>query len=723
MGDTSPKTQKKRSRAKRNECQSDQFLRQRTTKCSLNVIVKTDHPEFFSFLEKTVLLVNQLETLGSWIIKHHLFSILQTEGSISFPINQTYVWKAFRMMYSDIAERKEFEYSLDSSVAFVKQTVNPSIPNVGISSTLLNQILMFSARTWLTNLKVHLQTHLGTALKHWTKNQIRAVMSPSDFSQQAKHFKTYFDRLESFSFYSRYLDFKTKVEEVEKLLEQNKMFNEDENSKEAKIPVPQEKCLQWLWEMRRDSELLEINTGRKMKSISVLPQCQMKMGNIHFDTTIVCLLFRKFFPANKTPVAQLAKCGNESTTWGALFDLEKIQHLRPGWKFQWSLNTNGVTASMLFGKQFPKSKGFEEPPKKKRKTQKTPDSKNKPILTELPTRFHYEQVILETYRHWDPGVQFISVDPGVHNVLTCWSVGQNKCPFRLGQKQYCHESGLTLHRKQSNRLRADYAATIQPHLTEVPHVRSVMLDRIEAHLQVLRIYWDQIWQIESQRKIRRVKFSQWIRQQKFTDKVLARFEKVCETQHAKKTIVLFGQGGTRGFGFVRGGGVKGPVVKLRRLLSKRVPVIGVNEFRTSKCCLKCGKVLKHPQKGQMTAVSYCSETDHHCMLDRDVDAAQKIGYRFLCQLETGLSDAKTLGSWSYDVKGDTLDESKSPSPLHQFMTNHFPRDYGSHRVGSRRKRFSAKKQKRYSKSASDISLKKNLMDGVADCIENNKHDA
>ena len=120
---------------------------------------------------------------------------------------------------------------------------------------------------------------------------------------------------------------------------------------------------------------------------------------------------------------------------------------------------------------------------------------------------------------------------------------------------------------------------------------------------------------------------------------------------------------------MKGGGVKGPVVKLRRLLSKRFPLIYVSEFRTSKCCFHCGKVLRHPNlrppkkppedeattseeakeeaKGSknrvMHGVSYCTETDHHSMLNRDVDAARKIGYRFLCQLSGGV---EKLGHWN-----------------------------------------------------------------------------
>ena len=96
------------------------------------------------------------------------------------------------------------------------------------------------------------------------------------------------------------------------------------------------------------------------------------------------------------------------------------------------------------------------------------------------------------------------------------------------------------------------------------------------------------------------------------------------------------------FNKLRSGGFKGPVLQLRRLLCRRLPLISVNEFRTSKLCFQCGKTLQHPCGGKMHSVSYCTETDHHCMINRDTDAARKIGCRFFTQLLR-----KDLGPWAF----------------------------------------------------------------------------
>lgn len=84
-------------------------------------------------------------------------------------------------------------------------------------------------------------------------------------------------------------------------------------------------------------------------------------------------------------------------------------------------------------------------------------------------------------------------------------------------------------------------------------------------------------------------------------------------------------------------------------------MIRVSEYRTLKCCWECGRELKHPLRGKMRGVSFCSETEHHHMLDRDKDAARKIGYRFLASYFD-----HDLGIWKYTKK--TKEEKQVPIP-------------------------------------------------------------
>jgi transposase len=361
----------------------------------------------------------------------------------------------------------------------------------------------------------------------------------------------------------------------------------------------------------------------------------------------------------------LQSVAKQRDTWNAFFNMDKLSKMRNSQKFAWSLTTDGVSVGVLFDKVVDNPNESEEPPTKRpKKSTKSRESKEqevkKPMLTDLKKGNYSEDGILDRYEDWSKhDIRWIAVDPGVRSLLTTWCVGENTSPYTLGQPQYRHESGLTKYAKIAKKMYTHRKMEdVQKALTENPYAKCVSPELRLLHLQVIQKYWDRIWEYQSWKQIRRVKFSRFIKQQSFMDKTLHAIEKVCDVP-GKQSIVLFGKGGRSGFGHVRGGGVKGPVVKIRRLLAKRVPVIHVDEYRTSKCCWECGKVLLHPLCGSVNAVSYCSETDHHRMLNRDVDAARKIGYRFLLRLQHGGDDSEAvLGAWSRQVKAGTLNRKK-----------------------------------------------------------------
>src|SRR3989338_2742904 len=102
---------------------------------------------------------------------------------------------------------------------------------------------------------------------------------------------------------------------------------------------------------------------------------------------------------------------------------------------------------------------------------------------------------------------------------------------------------------------------------------------------------------------------------------------------------------------------RGPVKEIQQRLSKRVLVVAVSEFRTSKCCRGCGSVLRHPNGDDRT--SYCeTKKGRDATLDickgqrnRDVDAAWKIGARFLA-VKTG----KELDAFNKEVPADRISD-------------------------------------------------------------------
>ena len=132
--------------------------------------------------------------------------------------------------------------------------------------------------------------------------------------------------------------------------------------------------------------------------------------------------------------------------------------------------------------------------------------------------------------------------------------------------------------------------------------------------------------------------------------------------------VLFGDGANSGlFGRVRGAGVKGPVLEIKKRLSEQMPVIECSEFRTSKLCLDCGREAKFFNYG----VTYCSQRDHHRMANRDVAAARKIGARYLAKKK-----GWDLGPWSRSVSAEEVKQGTHASTvLRDVLTSYARGEY------------------------------------------------
>jgi hypothetical protein len=490
-------------------------------------------------------------------------------------------------------------------------------------------------------------------------------MTKQEFENQRKYMKAYMEKLETYPFFPAYQFYKSAIanilrepEEKAESADEEDFENEEEETPSTNFQYNE--GLYLMWKMRKESEQLELETGRAMKAISVIPENKMKCGAIRLDTSVMVELYRLFNPVktNKTKnKEELLKVENQRKVWNEFFNMDKLEKLRPHQAFNWSISTDGISVNVLFAKRVPKSKKSNQ----KNKRPKTSATKKKPKkieieeeklekqhLTYLPIGNYSETAIINEYQDWSNDIHWVSVDPGVRSLLATWDLSNNTCPYNLGQAEYRHNSGLTRNVKWTKNQYKNMQG-VQLSLTNNPYRKSVIPARMIQYLEAVRLHWNKIWQFQSRKKVRRMKFTQWIHQQKFNEKVIQKIEKTCQVP-GKQTVFLFGKGGSSGFGKLKGGGVKGPVVRLRRLLARRFAVIHVDEFRTSKCCWECGKVLCHPNRGRMHGVSYCTETDHHRMLNRDTDAARKIGYRFLQQLRGN----KNLGPWDRSVKAKDL---------------------------------------------------------------------
>ena len=140
-------------------------------------------------------------------------------------------------------------------------------------------------------------------------------------------------------------------------------------------------------------------------------------------------------------------------------------------------------------------------------------------------------------------------------------------------------------------------------------------------------------------------------------KTVHRFQKFA----GPSQTVLFGNSsdGRGGFNHVRGAGLKGPVLELKKRLAKKMAVVEADKFRTTKLCLDCGRPLEIRNRG----VVHC--TAESCDArgkprNHDVTAAYKIGAKYLAN-----KVAPRLGPWSRTVKPAELTE----GPLFKGLRN------------------------------------------------------
>ena len=232
----------------------------------------------------------------------------------------------------------------------------------------------------------------------------------------------------------------------------------------------------------------------------------------------------------------------------------------------------------------------------------------------------------------------MAIDPGVKSIITAVRLDDPTLkPLKVTQDQYRESSKLNYTMKKLGSRTKDFKrwmGDVMEILTNVPSRKSVL--RYSEYLTTLGLVWHRCWAYHIRPKLRRIKFYAWRRREGWIAKVVNRVK-----AYAEGSPLLFGDGANSGlFGRLRGGGVKGPVLEIKKRLSTQMAVIECSEFRTSKCCLQCGREAKDYNYG----VTYCTDPGHHHMASRDVAAAKKIGARYLAK-----KNDMDLGPWCRSV--------------------------------------------------------------------------
>jgi hypothetical protein len=662
----------------------DTRKQKQTIKTTLHSILHQDlRSEFKPILEAYLLQINQLRVATSLVIKHHWLSLLSrpSEDILPFELDQyyfTYVFNSLRgstkLKGKEAIDPTDIKESVDAITTRLHWKFEPD-PCL-TSESLFSSQASILGNEYVRVYRTHIKTHLEGALRLWKRNQFIARLSQEEVDKTMKsslsRLNKYQDdskELQAFlgeATFQRFTDYKNQVQEWMLTLTATES-NEDLDllepntvkklKKASELPTLFfEQGLKLMWEMRRDTELLEVQAPqRPFKSISLFPEYDCKVNYVQLDTTILHWFYNMLHPFEKSEAWEHEK------VWSYFFSLDRIRKLKAAAikhgraAFEFTMMVDGIGASVIFTILKPShNKRSKQPPRRKR------------VLTSLRPGLYGENWVLERYQNFDESqVGFISADPGVVN-MNQWCNLQSETdprpefPKSFSQREYRHHTQNQFVRNTETSLRL-IQAPLRDHLKATPFCRTAHPDKFLEYVRTVGLYWDHTWMYAADLKFRWARFERFKRSQRFMDRWLQDSEKIIGDR-----VVLMGNGACKkqGFGRVRGGGVKGPVKKFQLLLSRRHPVVMCSEFRTTKCCVTCGRELFHP-KGvrlkrdkktgemkrvsvQLSGVSYCRETDHHAFVSRDKDAARKIGLRFLCRLVRG-ADCD-LGVWSRQVK-------------------------------------------------------------------------
>lgn len=284
-----------------------------------------------------------------------------------------------------------------------------------------------------------------------------------------------------------------------------------------------------------------------------------------------------------------------------------------------------------------------------------------PLKLPKPGRIIREIDILNEHKGFDPGSirNFVGIDPGNTRLVTCHS-------FAPDQKQ-SSEYFMTRDRYRRH-LQPKRARPVNKDQDEITKVMkevsgcrtSVLPKNVEAYEKAVASIWTKTWTFQSRKVVIRYRLLRAMRKQATFDRTI---NEICKLG-GKHCLYMFGNGGEKGeFSRIKGG-IKMPTVSFRKALSKRVPLVSSSEFRTSKLCKECGRVLMitppanwvpkpDPPDGTLPEPPDRPPSYHrpvcsiHGGCNRDTAACEKIGLRLLYSLHLGENNPSELQGWHF----------------------------------------------------------------------------
>ena len=606
----------KRKHLKGDEVSAGSYETEKNTKCSLSSLCHPedrdirpssppDHPnqlrvDIRPYLRGAIVYCNKLRVLISMVAKHHIFAILTEQAEeaaqrgipntlpLPFEPNQNYYSRVKTMIVKGALSNPKPSY--DASLQISKNAVLGTIPcpayDGQLTKSTLNAMIGYMVKQLAENLATHVETHAQDCVKNWVNNQLRAQLTDDQYNSKyhRRHIGTWKKKLlsENLSEISAaHEDYKQQLPpELKRKLSSNSLSDisaaheeYDRELKQLSTAKPSTAGLVALFcRLRLDIDSLEASTNRAMKLMAVVPEAKIGLTFVKIDRCAAKHMVKDIYKAINRAGAEYDSNMSEEEHWGTLFDLDKVKRLRDNTRFGFSILTDGIAACVLFKVSRPKS---EKPVKKSVLAWTRANAPPRDITG--PGLYSEKDNLSSDHTH------LVAFDPGVRSILTGVRLDKsNGKPFIVTQGEYRETSMLTWTMKKLGSHTTDFRewmGGVMETLTNAPSKKSVL--RYSEYLRALGSVWDRSWAYHARRKLQRIKFYAWRRREAWMTKLVSRIK-----EYAEGGPVLFGNGADSGlFGRVRGAGMKGPVLEIKKRLSEQMPVIVCSEFRTSKLCL------------------------------------------------------------------------------------------------------------------------------------------
>ena len=299
---------------------------------------------------------------------------------------------------------------------------------------------------------------------------------------------------------------------------------------------------------------------------------------------------------------------NQERFWNTLFNLDKRVFRQKGYKFNYTLQTDGVAVSLLFVHEHYSGK----------KDCTNCITGERPTPPYIQTFDGYRCQALE-------GRKVVGVDPGKFNIVYM-SDGNNKLRYTAYQRRT-----ETMTKRNQRILQTEKTKdNIIERETELSHHNSktVDVDAFTKYVHAKNKLNADLWNFYGKVVHRKMKWRHFVYTQRSEDRFLGRMRDL----YGEDALVAYGDWNrtTQMRHFVPTKGVG-----MRRLISRHFDTVLINEFRTSKLCCNCEKELSYvkiEQEGSKKKLFRCLvceeceryESKKRVFLTRDLNAALNI---------------------------------------------------------------------------------------------------